>query len=184
MKASFLVVVSRVNSNKPIPPPCLMAMRVAQQSYLNGDVDGAFKWFIGQVKFAEIRLNHEIHASALEPSYSTEHFTWLRQPSAHAGTVVEAIWGSDELPAGFRVVSVHEETMEGSDEEITHMLYSDGLANVSVFIAAKSGKVAAGSARVGGSNSYGVEHGDFEITVIGEVPAVTVEQIATSMRQR
>ena len=139
---------------------------------------------IEQVKFAEIRLNHEIHASALEPSFSTEHFTWLRQPSAHAGTVVEAVWGSDELPAGFRVVSVHEETMEGSDEEITHMLYSDGLANVSVFIAAKSGKVATGSARVGGSNSYGVEHGDFEITVIGEVPAVTVEQIATSMRQR
>lgn len=47
MKASFVVVVSTVNSNKPIPPPCLMAMRVAQHSYLNGDVDGAIKWLIG-----------------------------------------------------------------------------------------------------------------------------------------
>jgi len=139
---------------------------------------------IEQVKFAEITLNHEIHASALEPSYSTEHFTWLRQPSGHAGTVVEASWTSDELPAGFRVVSVHEETMESSDEVVMHILYSDGLANVSVFIAANSGNLAAGSARVGGSNSYGVEHGDFEITAIGEVPAMTVEQIATSMSQR
>jgi len=139
---------------------------------------------IEQVKFAEITLNHEIHASALEPSYSTEHFTWLRQPSGHIGTAVEATWVSDELPAGFRVVSVHEETMEGSDEAITHILYSDGLANVSVFIAANSGRHAVGSARVGGSNSYGVEHGDYEITAIGEVPAMTVEQIATSMRQR
>ena len=138
---------------------------------------------IEQVKFAEITLNHEIHASALEPSYSTEHFTWLRQPAAHAGAAVEASWTSDELPAGFRVVSVHEETMEGSDEVFTHILYSDGLANVSVFIAANSGKLASGSARVGGSNSYGVELGDFEITAIGEVPAMTVQQIATSMRQ-
>jgi sigma-E factor negative regulatory protein RseB len=140
---------------------------------------------IEQVKFAEITLNHEIHPSALEASYSTEHFTWLRRQSAgHAGAVVEASWVSNELPVGFRVVSAHEETMAGSDENITHILFSDGLANVSVFIAANSGMLAAGAARVGGSNFYGVEHGDFEITAIGEVPAMTVEQIATSMRQR
>jgi sigma-E factor negative regulatory protein RseB len=138
---------------------------------------------IEQVKFAEITLNHEIHASALEPSYSTENFTWLQQSSGHAGLVVEASWISDDLPAGFRAVLAHEETIEGSDEAVTHILYSDGLANVSVFIAANNGKLAAGSARVGGSNSYGVEHGDFEITAIGEVPALTVEQIATSMRR-
>jgi sigma-E factor negative regulatory protein RseB len=138
---------------------------------------------IEQVKFADIMLNHEIHASALEPSYSTEHFTWLRQPSGHQGTVVETSWVCDELPIGFRAVSIHEETMEDSDEVVTHILFSDGLANVSVFIAAKSGSQAVGSARVGGSNSYGVELGDFEITAIGEVPAMTVKQIATSMRR-
>jgi len=138
---------------------------------------------IEQVKFADITLNQEIHASALEPSYSTENFTWLRQPAGHVGRVVETSWISDELPAGFRAVSKHEETMEGSDEVVTHILFSDGLANVSVFIAANSGELAAGAARVGGSNSFGVEHGDFEITAIGEVPAITVEQIASSMRQ-
>lgn len=138
---------------------------------------------IEQVKFADIKLNQEIHASALEPSYSTEHFTWLRQPSGHAGTTIETSWTSDDLPAGFGAVSTHEETMAGSDEVVTHILFSDGLANVSVFIAASSGELAAGAARVGGSNSYGVEHGEFEITAIGEVPAMTVEQIATTMRQ-
>ena len=35
---------------------------------------------------------------------------------------------------------------------------------------------------IGDSNSYSVKHGDFEITAIGEVPAMTVEQIATTMR--
>jgi sigma-E factor negative regulatory protein RseB len=139
---------------------------------------------IEQVKFAEITLNHEIHASALEPSYSTEHFTFLQQSSGHAGTVIETRWISDELPAGFSVVSVHEETMGDSDEDVTHILFSDGLANVSVFVAANQGGHAVGAAQFGGSNSFSVVHGDHEVTAIGEVPAVTVQQIATSMRQR
>lgn len=138
---------------------------------------------IEQVKFADITLNQEIHASALEPSYSIENFTWLRQPSGHNGSHAETSWNSDQLPSGFHVVATHEETMADSDELITHILFSDGLANVSVFIAANSGKLLAGPARVGGSNSFSVEHGDFEITAIGEVPAITVEQIATTMRQ-
>lgn len=138
---------------------------------------------IEQVKFADITLNHEIHASALEPSYSTENFTWLRQPLGHNGSHIETSWISDQLPSGFRVVATHEETMAGGDELVTHILFSDGLANVSVFIAANSGKLVAGPARVGGSNSFSVEYGDFEITAIGEVPAITVEQIATTMRQ-
>ena len=139
---------------------------------------------IEQVKFADITLNQEIHASALEPSYSTENFTWLRQTSGHNGSHTETAWNSDQLPAGFRVIATHEETMAGSDELVTHILFSDGLANVSVFITARSGKLVAGPARVGGSNSFSVEQGEFEITAIGEVPAMTVEQIATTMRQQ
>jgi len=137
---------------------------------------------IEQVKFAEIALNHEIHASALEPSYSTKDFTWLQQTSGHAGTNIETTWVSDELPAGFKAVSTHEEIMSGTDEVVTHILFSDGLANVSVFIAANSGELASGPARVGGSNSFSVERGEFGITAIGEVPAITVKQIATTMR--
>jgi sigma-E factor negative regulatory protein RseB len=137
---------------------------------------------IEQIKFAEIALNQEIHASALEPSYSTENFTWLQQTSGHKGIKIETRWVSDELPAGFRAVSTHEETLAASDEVVTHILFSDGLANVSVFIAAASGEMVGGPARVGGSNSFSVERGNFEITAIGEVPAATVEQIATTMR--
>ncbi len=137
---------------------------------------------IEQVKFAEITINQEIHASALEPSYITENFTWLQQTSGHAGTKVDTRWVSDQLPAGFEAISTHEETMAGSDEVVMHILFSDGLANVSVFIAGSSGELLAGPARVGGSNSYSVVRGAFEVTAIGEVPAATVEQIATTMR--
>jgi sigma-E factor negative regulatory protein RseB len=138
---------------------------------------------IEQVKFADISLNQDIRTSALQSSYSTANFTWSRQRSSHKGTAVETSWHSDRLPVGFRAVSMHEETIKGSDESILHILFSDGLANVSVFIAANTGSSIAGPARVGGSNSFSVGYGEFEITAIGEVPTMTVKQIATTMRQ-
>lgn len=139
---------------------------------------------IEEVKFADITFIKEIQASALTPSFSIENFTWLTQTAGHSATEIETNWTSDELPAGFRAVATHEELMQGSDERVIHILYSDGLANVSVFIVASDGNMLAGAARLGGSNSYSIEIGGHEITAIGEVPALTVETIATTMRRR
>ena len=144
------------------------------------DADGTT---IEEVKFAEITLNQEIHASALAPSISIENFTWVTQTASHSSPEIETAWASSELPAGFRAVSTHEEQMAGSDDTVTHILYSDGLANVSVFITAGSGKMSEGAAHVGGSNSYSVEIDGHEITAIGEVPAMTVKHIATTMQR-
>ena len=139
---------------------------------------------IEQVKFADISINQEIDDSALVPTYSTEQFTWFTHSSSHKSTDIESRWNSGELPAGFRAVSTHEESMPGSDGSVTHILFSDGLANVSVFIEAKRPESVTGLASMGSSNSYCTTRDDFEITAIGEVPAITVKQIASSMQQR
>jgi len=139
---------------------------------------------IEQVKFADISLNKEIHASALAPSVSTENFRWLNQPSRHVKREVETTWESTDLPSGFRAVATHGETLPGSEEVVMHILYSDGLANVSVFIAQQDQASSAGPSRVGGSNSYSASIDGSRITAVGEVPAVTVEQIVTTMSLR
>ncbi|MGI9223747.1 MAG: MucB/RseB C-terminal domain-containing protein [Woeseiaceae bacterium] len=139
---------------------------------------------IEQIKFAEITLNAEIHASALAPSYATDSFQWFDRPTKHESRSVETDWTSNNLPQGFRAVSLHEEKMTGNDEFVTHILYSDGLANVSVFIAETGSKSVQGPSRVAGSNSYSVVGAGHSITAVGEVPAMTVEQIARSMRLR
>ncbi|MBT8444903.1 MAG: MucB/RseB C-terminal domain-containing protein [Gammaproteobacteria bacterium] len=139
---------------------------------------------IEQVKFADIALNQEIHASALAPSYSTEDFRWFRQPSRHANSDVDTEWTCENLPRGFRALSTHEETMSESGELVTHILYSDGLANVSVFIAALDDNDTHGPSQMGASSSFSAITTDHHITAVGEVPPVTVEQIATSMRRR
>jgi sigma-E factor negative regulatory protein RseB len=139
---------------------------------------------IEQVKFADISLNKEIHASALAPSISTENFRWLNPPSRHVKREVENTWESTDLPSGFRAVATHGETMPGSEEEVVHILYSDGLANISVFVAQQDQASSAGPSRVGGSNSYSASIDGHRITAVGEVPAVTVKQIVTTMSLR
>lgn len=147
------------------------------QTQLIGD-DGSP---LQQVKFAEIRLNEDIHASALAPSYSTENFRWLTQPSRHVRLDAETPWTSTALPQGFRAVDVHGETMSGSEDPVTHIVYSDGVANVSVFVAPMGEAISEGASRVGGSNSYSAIIDGHRVTAVGEVPAMTVEQIATTM---
>jgi len=139
---------------------------------------------IEEVKFADIKLNQEIHASALAPSYSTEDFRWYTQPARHETRSVETDWRCDRLPQGFRAVSTHAEKMPGSDISVTHILFSDGLASVSVFVAQSGGSDSQGPSSVGASNSYSVIVDDHHVTAVGEVPVLTVEQIATSMRPR
>ena len=137
-----------------------------------------------QVKFADISLNKTIDASALAPSYSTENFRWLTQPSRHVSHELETEWASTDMPQGFQTVSSHGEMMPGSDAVVTHIMYSDGLASVSVFIAPRDSAVPEGPSRVGGSNSYSVVIDGHRVTAVGEVPAMTVEQIATTMARR
>lgn len=137
---------------------------------------------IEQVRFADIVLGEDIHASALAPSISTENFRWFTQPKRKISHIVDSPWQSDELPPGFRVVSTHQETLSGRDAVVTHILYSDGLANVSVFIEPASDRKIARRSSVGSSNSYSVETDGFRVTAVGEVPPATVQKIATSMR--
>ncbi|MDH3806759.1 MAG: MucB/RseB C-terminal domain-containing protein, partial [Gammaproteobacteria bacterium] len=94
---------------------------------------------IEQVKFADISIDKEIHASALAPSISTENFRWITQPRRSIVLAVDSVWGAANLPKGFRVVSTHEEELPSREASVTHILYSDGLANVSVFIEPASG---------------------------------------------
>ena len=79
-------------------------------------------------------------------------------------------------------MSTHEEDLPGRDVPVIHILYSDGLANVSVFVEPAKGKKFARRSSVGASNSYSVENGGYQVTAVGEVPAATVENIATSMQ--
>ncbi len=142
--------------------------------------DGAV---LEQLKFADISFDSEIPAEALQPSLSLDNFTWYSEPTRDEVVGVETDWTSGDLPSGFRSVATRTEQMPGVDEPVTHILYSDGLATVSVFIAARRDSDVAGRHRLGAANSYSTLIDGHQVTAVGEVPAATVQRIADSMRR-
>ncbi|MEM7432804.1 MAG: MucB/RseB C-terminal domain-containing protein [Pseudomonadota bacterium] len=145
------------------------------------DADGST---VEQVKFADIELGQEIHASALKSSYDVNSFRWFAQSQKPAPKAVEAAWQMVDPPTGFRAVSAHEESNPDQDGMLTHLMVSDGLANVSVFIEEADSVTDEKKSRVGASNSFSWVTEGHRITAVGEVPAGAVEAIARSIQAR
>ena len=148
------------------------------QSRLIG-TDGAT---LEQVKFADIRFDGVMVSGALKPTYSTHSFKWYAEPARQVTPAIDATWRCAELPSGFRLVSTQKEVMPGNEQPVIHMLFSDGVASVSVFIDRDAGKSVSERSSVGSSNAYSTVIEDHRVTAIGGVPEQTVEQIASSMR--
>jgi sigma-E factor negative regulatory protein RseB len=64
------------------------------------------------------------------------------------------------------------------------MLYSDGLASFSVFVesADPHHQSFEGPSRVGAFSAYGAIVVGHQVTVVGEVPPITVERVARTLR--
>lgn len=139
---------------------------------------------IEQFKFADINLESAVSQQALVPSMSLDNFTWYTDPARVEAADIETNWACDDLPPGFRVISTKHERLPGADAPVTHIVYGDGLATVSVFIAEKQDQEIARRSNVGAASSFSIESGDYQITAVGEVPAATVQRIASSMRLR
>jgi sigma-E factor negative regulatory protein RseB len=66
---------------------------------------------------------------------------------------------------------------------VQHLIFSDGVASVSVFIEPGSAKGPAPpeSTRIGSANAFSTQVRGHVVTAVGEVPASTVRDIATSL---
>ena len=115
---------------------------------------------------------------------SLEDFSWYAEPARYEASDVETDWECVDLPPGFQAVSTSSKRMKGSAAPVTHIVYHDGMAKVSVFIAKRSDADMVEWANVGASNSYSAQLGDYQVTAVGEVPAGTVRRIAMAMQQR
>jgi sigma-E factor negative regulatory protein RseB len=75
--------------------------------------------------------------------------------------------------------------MAGSADLVEHLVYSDGVASVSVFVepSGKKKDDLAGASRIGAANAYTAEIDGHQVTAVGEVPTDTVRMIARSMQR-
>jgi sigma-E factor negative regulatory protein RseB len=109
-----------------------------------------------------------------------------RVEDAAAAPARLAGWGlSSELP-GFRKV-IELKRRLGESRSAGQVVYSDGLAAVSVFIEPLDGRsdpVRTGLASMGAIHIYTREVANHMVTVVGEAPAVSVQRIANAVEYR
>jgi sigma-E factor negative regulatory protein RseB len=111
--------------------------------------------------------------------YKTRDYK-IKQLDSGRVVVENAGWHVAKLPSGFMLTQSSQR--KSKDSEMQHLVYSDGLASVSVFIerGRKSHHRLDGASNMGALNAYGTRSGQYFVTVMGEVPAPAVMQIAHS----
>jgi sigma-E factor negative regulatory protein RseB len=139
---------------------------------------------IEQILFAELELPEDIPDSELEAAVDAGTFDWLRPDNEPpADRSVPKGWSVTELPAGFELTASRVQRIAGTESPVRHLVFSDGLASVSVFIEKSASEDLRGLTRVGSAYAYSMARHGHQITAVGEVPAATVEFIASAVRQ-
>jgi sigma-E factor negative regulatory protein RseB len=152
---------------------------------------------IEQIFFARLDMPESIPDSDLAPTVHTDGMRWVRQgPSVDNASAALAAYRASQLPPGFRLTVQGAQTLGGASAPASHLVYSDGLATVSVFVeeqGSSDSSVAAapdaqtqapmqGLARVGSGYAFSTVVQGHQVTAVGEVPAQTVEFIAHSVK--
>ena len=140
-----------------------------------------------EVMFTHVEYLDSVDHVNFDLENGIDDFTWRRskQPgelsqlneSEHKG------WRVSKLPPGFSVNKISQRLMSTSDEPVHHMVVSDGVASVSVFIIKprQSKRLFEGLSRRGSINAFSRGFDDHQITVLGEVPNETVKMIGSSI---
>ena len=142
---------------------------------------------VEELFFTTILLPELVATEKVRAALDTEGYTLIRNgahPHQHAEPAGQIAWAATNLPGGFMRTAATLEYMEKSEEPRVHLVYSDGLASVSVFVDAGVGAAeqAEGLTSMGAANAYSMMVEGRLVTAVGEVPAQTVHEIATSMQ--
>lgn len=133
------------------------------------------------------RIDEAVFASSSLPPVGAASEVNLDLGGAGASSsesVTRSAWRVERLPEGFFKVSHHRFTRVSNRSPTEHILLSDGLATVSVFVEklGQTPPLLQGGSQMGSINAFGVVMDGHQILVVGEVPTATVQRIAASVQ--
>jgi len=137
---------------------------------------------VERFSFTQLRLGG-VTRDMVRPRHAGKE--WRIEDAAAAPARLEG-WGlTADLP-GFHKITELKRRL-GESRPVGQMVFSDGLAAVSVFIeplASRPDRGATGLASMGAVHIYTREVADHMITVVGEAPATSVQRIANAVEFR
>lgn len=142
---------------------------------------------IEEIRFTEISMPDTVAVSSVQTGLDTAGYSWMLQNNKPGPAIADkrvGSWFAENPPAGFELVMNAVVVTQDSPVPRTHLVYSDGLATVSVFVdmGVAASEQAQGLSMMGAANAYSVMRDGLLVTAIGEVPPRTVEQFVDSMR--
>jgi len=139
---------------------------------------------IAKLMFTDIRLGSEVDVKELKPGSYLKKYKTVESllPSGRGNASPALSWQPGALPPGFRLTA-HRYFGERAQGIYEHLVYSDGLAAVSVYIESitPDSTPQTGMGRMGTTHAFSRTADNVLITVVGDVPANTVKFIADAV---
>jgi sigma-E factor negative regulatory protein RseB len=155
---------------------------------LKSDLTGAHGAPIEQVMFTQLGVGSEVSGAGMPAPPGENAPAWHHQDigGTAAAEPGEPGWVVHRLPDGFSLTNYQRKRMRPDGAGTEHLVFSDGLATVSVYVemASADDNSLKGLSSMGAMNAYGAIVNGHQVVVVGEVPAVTVEMMARSVDAR
>jgi sigma-E factor negative regulatory protein RseB len=141
---------------------------------------------IEQFVFYEIQIGAKLDRDAVKATYAGNSPGWqVSSIDAGIGAVQNTGWEVKNLPPGYSKVSEGYRNLPGRQEPVAHLIFSDGLVSISVFIERLTGTPRRlGLQQEGTMNMFFRQWEDYLITVLGRAPGAAVRNIAFSVNRR
>jgi sigma-E factor negative regulatory protein RseB len=139
-----------------------------------------------QVAFTALRIGGPISRESLRSAYFDEQHDWKTDASNWERTAPEGAWYVKDAPPGFRKIMEMQRRMHGRAEPVRQLVLSDGLAAISVFIEPRSSipPPLRGPRQRGLVSVLTKQLAEYQITVLGEVPELSLQQVANAVSLR
>jgi sigma-E factor negative regulatory protein RseB len=140
-----------------------------------------------QFMFTQVDVSGAVSRQDIRSRYE-QKTGWQRDYAVRESTKsVDTGWQVGNLPAGFKKVKEMVRSLSGRKDPVSHLVFSDGLLHVSVFVEPSGGQNVQPSSRMSDDGPISVAIrpvADFQVTVMGEVPIAAVQTMADSVSRR
>lgn len=139
---------------------------------------------VEQVMFTQIDTiaDPELMAMGLTPKINPDFQVIQSHNSTNSDSLMpNESWKIEHIPAGFWLQSSFKKASNIPNEYVHHMVFTDGLSSLSIFIEKKSKDSLVGSTSMGAVNAYGMVVNGYAVTAVGEVPLKMIQQLVSSV---
>lgn len=138
---------------------------------------------VDRFSFSEVSIGIPVSKAEVKPKLAGRKLIQSEEGKAK-DSEIDAGWQVKSVPLGFKQISAMKRMLPGGKAPVNHIVFSDGLAAVSVFIEAlepTADQLETGLSHRGAMHVYTRVVADHAVKVLGEVPAITVRQIGDSV---